>query len=672
MARRPQSGLPVTLASLAVAAAICAAYWTSFGGALVFDDGPAIQGNPTIRHLWPLGVPLSPPAGTTLGGRPVANLSFALNRALTGEATWGYHAGNLLIHVLCALLVLGIVRRTLLLSGGSRAAGRDSLPIALAVALLWGVHPLATEAVTYAVQRVESLMALFVLLSLFGFIRAIDGGRRAAWLSVSSASCFLGTGTKEVAAVAPALILLYDALFVSGSLRGALRARKTYYLSLTAGWLLLLALGAASGWSRAGSAGFGQQVSAGDYWLTQAEAICRYLRLAIWPSPLIFDYGTYLTTGIVRVVPFILVLAVIVWATAAALVRRMPLGYCGAWFLIILAPTALVPVATQTMAEHRAYLPLAAVMLCVVLAVHRLAGGGWKAWAPLGVLAFVFATMTEERNSVYGSDVSLWTATARDWPQNARAHCSLGEALSRQPGGLAHAIDEYREAIRLHVNYADAHTDLGVALLQTPGNLDVAIGEFERAIQIRPGLAETHNDLGFALGQAGRAADARRELEKAVNLRPDYADAECNLGILLLGAGEGSQAEAHLQKAAELAPSNARARFYLAGALAGEGKMNEAAQMLREVIQLRPDFAEAHSTLGMVLFRSGSTGEGMAQIDKAIELEPDLVQAHLLRAAALLQLGRASEGRQEVQRVLQLQPGNPAAMQMLGALNGSH
>jgi protein O-mannosyl-transferase len=667
-ARRPHLGLPVALAALTVTAAIVAAYWSSFSGALVFDDGPAISGNPTIRQLWPLSVPLSPPAGTTLAARPVANLSFALNHALTGDAAWGYHAGNLLIHALSALLILGIVRRTLVLPRSGFDAGRDSLPIAAAVALLWGVHPLGTEAVTYVVQRVESLTAFFVLLSLYGFIRAADAGGRTAWLVLSSAACFIADGTKEVAVVAPALILLFDALFVSESLGGSLRGRKAYYLSLTAGWLLLLALGAASGWSRAGSAGFGQQVSAGAYWLTQAEATCRYLRLAVWPSPLVFDYGTYLTSGMVRAAPYVLLVAALVWATATALMKRSPLSYAGAWFLLILAPTALIPVATQTMAEHRAYLPLAAVVLWGVLAIRRLTGGGWGTWATLGVLAVVLGTMTYARNSVYRSDVSVWTATARDWPTNARAHCSLGDALSRQPGEMPRAIVEYREAIRLHENYADAHTDLGVALEQAAGGIGEAISEFKRAIEIRPGSAEAHNDLAMALGQSGRPDEARHELEEAIRLRPDYSDAECNLGILLLRTGEASQARPHLERACQLDPANARAELFLAGLLAQEGRTDEAARLLREVVRQKPELAEVHSTLGMVLFRSGSTKEGLAEIERAIELQPGLVQAHLLRAAALLQMGQSLAGRQELENVLRLEPGNPAARQMLEQL----
>ncbi|HEY1791516.1 MAG TPA: tetratricopeptide repeat protein [Opitutaceae bacterium] len=660
--------LPVILAALAVAASICAAYWTSFSGVLVFDDGAALRDNPTIRTLWPLSTPLSPPAGTTLGSRPVANLSFALNHALTGDAVWGYHAGNLVIHVLCALLILGIVRRTLALRYGRTGPGRDSLGIACAVALLWGVHPLATEAVTYVVQRVESLMALFVLLALYSFIRAAEGGSRATWLPLSSAACLLGAGTKEVAAVAPVLILTYDALFISGSAGAALRGRRLYYLSLTSGWLLLLALGASGGWSRAGSAGFGAHVPATGYWLTQAVAVCRYLRLALWPAPLVFDYGTYLVPSALGALPYLLVVVALLAATAVALARRRPLGYGGAWFFVLLAPTSLVPVATQTMAEHRAYLSLAAVVLCLVLAVHRLAGGGWKSWVPLGAAAFVLATVTEGRNSLYGSEAGLWGAAARDWPGNARAHCSLGLAYSRQPGGTARAIAEYREAIRLHENYSDAHTDLGAALMQTPGTLGAAVGEFERSIQIRPGSADAHNDLGRALEETGRVDRAAHEYEEALRLRPSYPDAECNLGILLMRQGQEKEAAAHLTRAADMEPSNARAEFFLAGILGQEGLTQESIRRLREVVQLKPGFAEAHSTLGMALFRSGNTAEGLAEIERAIQLKPGLVQARLIHAAALLQLGRSAEGKAELERVLELQPGNPAATQMLGEL----
>jgi hypothetical protein len=155
---------------LLIAAAALCAYANSFSGPLVLDDIPSIADNPTIRHL---GTAFWPSTLTTGGGRPVLNLSLALNYAISGTAVWSYHAVNLAIHILAGWVLFGIVRRALAPRPGAKAA-----PIALSLALLWVLHPLQTESVTYIVQRAESLMGLLYLLTLYGFIRGAETGSR--------------------------------------------------------------------------------------------------------------------------------------------------------------------------------------------------------------------------------------------------------------------------------------------------------------------------------------------------------------------------------------------------------------------------------------------------------------------------------------------------------------
>jgi len=134
-----------------------AAYLPSFFGAFQYDDLPSILANPTIRHLWPLSGPLSPPSGAlTVSGRPVLNFSFALNYWLSGYRPWSYHLVNLAVHLAAALTLFGLLRRT----------WQNSDWAAATAATLWAVHPLTTESVTYIVQRAESLMGLFYLLTL--------------------------------------------------------------------------------------------------------------------------------------------------------------------------------------------------------------------------------------------------------------------------------------------------------------------------------------------------------------------------------------------------------------------------------------------------------------------------------------------------------------------------
>ncbi|MCE0497832.1 MAG: hypothetical protein LV481_07805, partial [Methylacidiphilales bacterium] len=176
-------GLILVLAALG-------AYANSFSGPFLFDDLSAIRGNPGIRHLWPPWAPLLPPGELTVGGRPILNLSFALNYAVSGFNVWSYHALNLLIHILAGLILLGVVRRTLLQPVLREKFGADAWPLALAVALLWTLHPLQTEAVTYLSQRAESLMGLFYLLTLYAFIRTIGpSSDRGDWPVICVGAC---------------------------------------------------------------------------------------------------------------------------------------------------------------------------------------------------------------------------------------------------------------------------------------------------------------------------------------------------------------------------------------------------------------------------------------------------------------------------------------------------
>ncbi len=269
------------------------AYSNSFTGSFIYDDAPSILGNPTIRHLWPIWQPLSPPhkGGITVEGRPLVNLSLAVNYALGGLDVWGYHALNLAIHLLAGLTLLGIVRRTLLQPKLRERFGAAANELALAVAVLWVVHPLQTESVTYIVQRAESLMGLFYLLTLYCFIRGAESPRPRAWYSLCVTACALGMASKEVMVSVPLMVLLYDRTFVSGSLREVWRQRWPLYLALASTWILLGYLMFFTG--SFGNAVINAKENGIAWWkylLTEPGVILYYLRLAAWPYPLCFDY----------------------------------------------------------------------------------------------------------------------------------------------------------------------------------------------------------------------------------------------------------------------------------------------------------------------------------------------------------------------------------------------
>ncbi|HCC56279.1 MAG TPA: hypothetical protein DEQ47_03290, partial [Solibacterales bacterium] len=182
------------------------------------------------------------------------------------------------------------------------------------------VHPLQTESVTYLSQRAESLAALFYLLTLFCFIRGVEThGIKTFWAGASILSCFVGMGCKETMVTAPVLVFLYDRTFVAGGFRKAWTARRTFYLGLSATWTGLAYLLATMGATRGGSAGFSHGVEWWPYVCSQCEAVVHYLRLGLWPSPLVFDYGQGLTASLRAIWPQALGLAALLGGTVYSL-----------------------------------------------------------------------------------------------------------------------------------------------------------------------------------------------------------------------------------------------------------------------------------------------------------------------------------------------------------------
>ena len=145
--------------ALIVAAGVLA-YSTSLAGPFIFDDQSAVVENAQIRDLRNISAALTPPVNTPLAGRPLVNLSLAINYAMGGLDVTSYHVVNIALHLVCALLIFGIVRRTAERLGGQQPPPAGALGLALAVALIWTVHPLVSEVVNYTTQRTESMMAV--------------------------------------------------------------------------------------------------------------------------------------------------------------------------------------------------------------------------------------------------------------------------------------------------------------------------------------------------------------------------------------------------------------------------------------------------------------------------------------------------------------------------------
>jgi tetratricopeptide (TPR) repeat protein len=642
-----------------VAAAALAAYGNSFSGPFIFDDSFAVGDNGTLRGLW---TALTPPIHSTVGGRPLLNLSFALNYAWGGYAVWGYHAFNLVVHVLAAVTLCGIVRRTLLRPVLRERFGAYAPVLALITAVLWAVHPLQTEAVTYISQRAESLMALFYLLTLYAFVLGVDSAAPAGWQLLSVAACMLGALVKENIVTAPLMVLLYDRTFVAGSFGEAWRQRWRYYLALMAMWLLLAWM--MSGLSDRG-VGFGQGVTAWSYAQASCESVATYLKLAVWPHPLVLDYGARVALRPVEVARCAAAIAALLAVSAVALRRWPAAGFACAWFFVILAPTSsIIPVPLQPTAEHRVYLSLASVVALAVAGWFRLTGR--KGLVALALVAVAFVWLTAQRNEDYRSAGSIWTDTVAKVPGNVRARGILGNVLASMPGRRREAVFEYAVALRIDPRFSNSNGRVPGAPLAISGAQLNQIAEMDAALRSDPDLLVTDENIG----RIPAALDEETARYEAIlRLAPEMPEAHRILGnILSKSFGMVAEATAEYQEALRLAPDNVDAHIDLGAVLAKTpGRLGEAVAQFNEALRLRPDFAEAHNNLGNALERTpGRLDEAIAQYGEALRLKPDYAEAHNNLAIALGAGGRSDEAIAQYKEALRLNPDYAEAYNNLG------
>ena len=591
-------------------------YYNSLPNPFVFDDLEFIVDNPDIRSIWPpaWARPNDLPHAS-LNGRPLISLSLALNFAVGELRVHGYRMVNLAVHLANTLALLGLLRRLLQQDWVRGRFGTSTPHLAAGIALLWMVHPLQTECVNYISQRSESIMGFNFLMTFYCLFRGAET-HRLGWYCGAVLFCALGMMSKEVMATVPLLAMLFDRTFVAGSFREAWQRRWGLYIGLGAGWLILVR----QLWSdpHIGMIGF-STIRPWEYALNQCDVLSRYVRLVFWPDRLLLDYGPPVPLSVADIAPQAALVLTLLIGVIAALKHRPRVGFAGAWFFIILAPTSsFLPILTEAGAERRLYLPSASLITLVFLLVAAFIcrrdkpemGYGWKAVG--GVLfAIAFGSLafkTVERNREYSSALSIWQTVVDRAPGNHRGHNNLGVQLAAA-GQLERAIEHYREALRIYPGYVDARINLGNALAGG-GHWAQAIEQFRYALKVNREVAELHYNLGRALAASRQATQAVVHYREALRLDPQYAKAHNNIGAV-----------------------------YLSGERISGERIDLAIDHLRAAVGIDPDFAGAHYNLGMALEFRGQLDAALEQYHKAVALEPGRNdwRENLTRARRLLE-----------------------------------
>jgi Flp pilus assembly protein TadD len=530
---------------LALALAVLCVYAGRLSGPFLFDDQQAIVDNLSLRSAAPIQL-LSPPRETPVAGRPLVNLSFALDRALFGLSPGAFHTSNLCLHLACAWLVFLIVFGALRAPSTPESVGKHAQLYAFVTALCFAVHPLAAEIVLYTSQRTEALVALWYLTTFYLLVREASDpaphSRRWLWVMLVG---LLGAASKEVFASALPIALYFDRAFFAGSFSDALRLRKRFYLALSTSLLPLGLLQLDR--PRPDSVRFAEF----DYLLAQAEVIPRYFAVAVWPSRLALDYGPLWPDATQPAWPWIVGTTVAIVGCGAIAVRRPRLGFLPVWIFGILAPSSSVfSIHTEVGAERRFYLPLAALLAYAVVACGEFWSRSWQRQRGRGLAALfaalvvvALAARARARASDFLSVRSAWQSAVRARPQNARAHYNLAETYRRE-GDLPAAIAAFGAAIAAHEAYPDAHGNLAGALLAS-GDSAGALSHLQRATALSPSDPTTRVNYATALGVVGDTEGAVRELNAALRLRPDSLEIHRRLAVGLSMLGRTNDAREH-------------------------------------------------------------------------------------------------------------------------------
>ncbi len=605
----PDSKSPGTARASSVVLALAlagtaAAYGAAIDGDFHLDDWSSVLSNYRIRSMdralefTPLDL-LGP-------GRPVTDLSFALDHAVSGLSPATYHVTSLVLHLATALLVFVLFRGALARAGHARGA-----PLAAIVAGAFALHPIQAGAVAYVAQRAEILAAFFGLASVLALLAAADGWRplRAAALSLAAALLLaLALGAKLVAVAYPFAFLLHRL-----ALPGApgdptpLRARLSRALAVAAPSLVLVAASAARNHFLFPATGHPTGLATGAlgpwrYLLTQLRVHWLYVRLIAWPAGLSVDHGDLSPSPsfpdaatIAAGAALLGLLGVAAWLWRAA-GRRPDLGWGRAaafglcWWILLLAPTSsIVPIADLAF-EHRTYLASAGLLLaaavCVDAAllrlVHRRAGVTGLALA-LATLAALGAALAV-RAQVWRSDRALWADAAAKSPGSFRPAMNLAWA-EHEAGRTATALDGYRRAERLARtpselaevarNLAALHLDMGDARS--------ALAAADLGIAARPGDAEIRNNRSIALAMLQRLDEAIAEARRAIALAPGDPNFRSTLGLHLLDDGRPSDAAEQFRAAFAIAPDELRFAEQALVTLGRAGRREEACAVAREV-----------------------------------------------------------------------------------------
>lgn len=638
-------------------------YVNCLHNAFVFDDVPLVSQNQRNRSLHDLPY-IFGLKKNIISYRPVRMASYVLDyfsnkhiwnnfESLVGRYEgydvglnpFGYHFSNLVYHLITVVLVFLVVN-----------ALTGTILVAFIAALLFSIHPVHTESVTYISGRRDILSTLFYLLGFYSFIR-YRTCLKWKYIALFLLCYVLALGSKEMAVTLPLLCFCYDVVgcLQVDSAKGSLSSFKKIFSSIKGivvrcrYFYLMLFLAAAcftyyKVWIKSPSqrySFYGESIYVN--FLTVAKIMIHYLKLMFYPINLTADYSYNsfpLARSLFEPATFaaILILVFILYGLWRLINTSPLLSFGVLWWFLTLLPVCQIFPHHELLAEHYLYLPSVGFFLCGALIITKgIETCKWRTITciSLCLVIVLFSVRAACRNLDWRNGITLWEKTIRRVPDCVRAQNNLGVCYYRLKR-YQEAIERHQFALKLNPRCADSYNNLGNVYLAV-GLFKEAEEHYKEAIQINSNYEEAYNNLGMLYIKEGKYEDARDNFLEALRLNRRFANPHHGLGVLLL---ENSN------------------------------QYNDAIKEFKKAIRLNPFFAEAHNNLGSLYYSQGRLQEAMKEFIQAVRLKPDLLEAHKNLAKLYQSLDKKDESIHYYTQVLRINQGYAEAHYQLGVLYG--
>ncbi len=539
-----------------------------------FDDHSSIESNQVIRKIDIPGI------FNAFNTRFLVGLTFALNYQLCGLHPPGYRFVNLLIHCLNAFLVYLLVKSTLYLYSARKPI--LSCPLewpAFFASLLFLCHPIQTEPVNFITQRFVLMGTFFYLMTLFLYIQyRCQFKKRYMFASIGSAIAAMFC--KEFAVTLPLMLALYDFYFLSSFnetiWKRCRRLIPFFVIALIVPILLLRTSAEMTPVANIADLGFIQEgplpkvgnhiditrayggIGRKQYFLTELNVVCTYVRLLFLPINQNFDYdypvsyamdGTALMSGVFLLC--LLALAAVTYKTYRII------SFSILWFFIALSvESSFIPIG-HVIAEYRLYLASVGFVFLVMNLIYMRRVDVKKLNMIAAAILIGCLILTYQRNKVWKDELTLWNDTIDKSPHKARAYSNRGADYYMQ-GDLAKAMPDFNKAIEIDPKYLEAYYNRG-HIYHEQGKIAQALSDYNKVIEIDPEYASTYANRGIIYAKQGHFILAISDLNKAIEINPNDAQVYNNRGNIYAQQGEFVQAMSDYNKAIEINPDYAAA-----------------------------------------------------------------------------------------------------------------